>query len=174
LSEPITIRAATIDDVAAINALYNHEIANGTASYDEVEWPFEKRLAWFKAHEVDSQPVLVAEDSGTGEVIGFCSLTLLSDKSGYRFTRENTIIIRPDYHRRGIGRALLTALLDEARRLGLRLIVALVTSTNEGSIGLHEALGYRVTGTLENAGYKFGEWHSTVYLQLDLGEPGQR
>jgi phosphinothricin acetyltransferase len=171
VEESICIRAAGVGDVEAINALYNYEIRTGVASFDEVEWPYARRLAWFKAHETDAQPVLVAEDTTTGEVIGFCSLTVMSDKSGYRFTRENTIIIRPEYHRRGIGRAMLTALLDEARKLGLRLIVALVTSTNEGSIELHKALGYRYMGTLENAGYKFGQWHSTVYLQIDLGDP---
>ena len=173
MDRAITIRTATAGDVAAINALYNYEIVNGVASFDEVEWPLERRRAWFKVHQSGSQPVLVAEDAG-GEVIGFASLTLLSDKTGYRFTRENTVILRPDYHRRGIGRALMTALIEEARAAGLRLIVALVTSTNEGSIALHEALGYRVMGTLENAGYKFGEWHSTMYLQLDLGDPADR
>jgi phosphinothricin acetyltransferase len=168
----IRIRPATRDDVAAINALYNYEIRTGTASFDEVEWPHERRLSWFEAHQHDCQPVLVAEDTNTGEVIGFTSLTLVSDKTGYRFTRENTIIITPAYHRRGIGRALLGALIDEARALGLRLIVALITHTNQGSIELHQALGYRYMGTLENAGYKFDQWHSTVYMQLDLRDEG--
>lgn len=168
----LVVRAATWGDIEAVNALYNYEIRTGTASYDEVEWSYERRRAWFEAHQQDCQPVLVAEDSRTGEVVGFASLTLFSDKTGYRFTRENTVIIRPDYHRRGIGRALLAALIEEARSEGLRLIVALVTSTNEGSIRLHESLGYSVMGTLHNAGHKFGQWHSTTYLQLDLGQRG--
>jgi phosphinothricin acetyltransferase len=166
----IRIRAATFHDVGAINELYNYEIRTGTASYDEVEWPYERRREWFEAHQTDAQPVFVAEDASTGKVIGFASLTLMSDKTGYRFTRENTVIITPAYHRQGIGRALLAALLDEARAQGLRLIVALVTSTNHGSIELHKAMGYEVMGTLRNAGYKFGQWHSTVYLQIDLQE----
>lgn len=165
------IRDSTIDDVEAINALYNYEIANGTASFDEVEWPFERRLAWFALHQFESQPVLVAEDPANGEVVGFASLTQLSDKTGYRFTRENTVIIRPDWQGKGVGRAIMAALIEQARILELRLIVALVTDTNEASIGLHQALGYEVMGTLKNAGYKFGKWHSTVYLQLDLGDP---
>ena len=70
----------------------------------------------------------------------------------------------------GIGRALMEALLAEARRAGLRLIVALVSSSNAASIELHRQLGYEVMGTLKNAGYKFGQWHSTVYLHLDLQE----
>lgn len=166
----INIRPATLDDVGAINDLYNYEIANGVASFDEVEWPYERRLDWFERHQRDAQPVLVAEDTSAGTVIGFSSLTLMSDKTGYRFTRENTVILRPDYHRMGIGRALMEALLAEARRAGLRLIVALVSSSNAASIELHRQLGYEVMGTLKNAGYKFGQWHSTVYLQLDLQE----
>ena len=153
-------------------SLLNSSVRTGTASFDEVEWSYERRLAWFEAHQHDCQPVLVAEDTASGEVIGFTSLTLVSDKTGYRFTRENTVIITPAYHRRGIGRALLGALIDEARDLGLRLIVALITHTNQGSIELHRALGYRYMGTLENAGYKFGQWHSTVYMQLDLRDEG--
>lgn len=166
---PVIIRPATVADVAAINALYNYEIRTGVASFDEVEWPHERRAAWFEAHQSDAQPVFVAEDDA-GDVIGFASLTLMSDKSGYRFTRENTVIITPAWHGKGVGRALMSALIFEARRLGLRLLVALVTSTNEASIRLHQSLGYEVMGTLRNAGYKFDQWHSTVYLQLDLFE----
>jgi len=168
----VRVRAALVGDVEAINGLYNYEIVNGVATWDEVEWPFARRMAWFEAHQADAQPVFVAETAG--EVIGFSSLTLLSDKSGYRFTRENTVIVRPDWHGKGVGKALMTALLAEARSLGLRLIIASVTSTNEASIGLHRSLGYEVVGELRNSGYKFGEWLSTTYLQLDLGDPATR
>jgi phosphinothricin acetyltransferase len=148
MDDSITIRPAVVADVAAINELYNYEIRTGVASFDEVEWPFERRLAWFEAHQSDAQPVLVAEDRGSGEVIGFASLTLMSDKTGYRFTRENTVILRPEYHRRGIGRAIMSALIDAARAAGLRLIGAVGTSTNVGSLELHKALGYEYMGTL--------------------------
>jgi phosphinothricin acetyltransferase len=167
----VRIRPAEAADVEAINALYNYEIVNGVATWDEEEWPLERRMAWFRAHQADAQPVLVAEEAANGDLLGFASLTLLSDKSGYRYTRENTVIVRPGWQGKGIGRALMIALLEEARRLGLRLIVASVTSTNEASIGLHRSLGYEVMGTMNNAGFKFGAWHSTTYLQLDLGEP---
>ena len=166
----VRFRAARAADIVAINALYNYEIVHGVATWDEAEWPLARRVAWFEAHQGDAQPVFVAE-AADGEVVGFSSLTLLSDKSGYRHTRENTVIVRPDWHGKGVGKALMVALLEDARRLGLRLIIASITSTNEASIGLHHSLGYEVVGELRNSGYKFGQWLSTTYMQLDLGDP---
>lgn len=169
----IHIRAATGDDVAAINALYNHEIRVGVATWDETPWPVEKRLAWFNDHQDDAQPVLVAVDAG-GDVIAYASLTRYSSLSGYRYTRENTIIVAPGSQGQGVGAMLLSALIEKARRLGLRLIVASITTTNEASLALHRRLGYQDMGVLYHAGFKFGEWQSTCYLQLDLGPPGER
>lgn len=163
------IRPATPADLPAINRIYNDEVLRGTATWDTEPWSEQRRLAWWEAHADPTQPVLVLARGET--VLGFAYLTRMSDKPGWRFTREDTIYLDPAARRQGLGRLLLGELLRSARELGLRTIVASITSTNEPSIRLHTALGFTPVGTLRNAGYKFGRWLDTTYFQLDLGEP---
>jgi phosphinothricin acetyltransferase len=165
----LAIRPAAEADLEAINRIYNHEILHGTATWDTELWSMERRRAWWASHSDPLQPVLVAETPDG--VVGFAYLTLMSEKPGWRFTREDTIYLDPPARGRGIGRLLLGALLEEARRIGVRSVVASITSSNTASIRLHEAFGFTRVGTLRNAGYKFGAWLDTCYYQLDLGEP---
>jgi phosphinothricin acetyltransferase len=163
----LKIRPATVADLEAINRIYNQEIEHGTATWDTEPWTLERRRAWWAEHSGPLQPVIVAED-GTG-VVGFAYLTLMSQKHGWRFTREDTIYIGEGARGRGVGAALLGALLEEARAIGVRLVVASITSTNEVSIRLHRRFGFEMVGTLRNAGYKFDRWMDTSYMQVDLG-----
>ena len=165
----VTIRPATEADLEAINRIYNHEIAHGTATWDIEPWSMERRRDWWASHSDPLQPVIVAERDGT--VVGFAYLTYMSQKVGWRFTREDTIYIDESCRGQGLGRVLLGATLDAAREIGARLIVASITSTNEASINLHRQFGFEVMGTLRNAGYKFERWLDTTYMQVDLGEP---
>lgn len=167
MPESVYIRPATADDLPAINRIYNDEIRTGTATWDEDPWTMAQREAWFAGHDA-TQPVLVAQ-APNGDVAGFAYLSLVSAKSGWRFTREDTIYMDPAYRGKGIGRLLLTTLLEEAKAIGLRLIIASITWDNAASIGLHRELGFEVVGTLHNAGFKFGRWIDTTYMQLDLG-----
>jgi L-amino acid N-acyltransferase len=165
----ISIRPAEERDLSEINRIYNREIEFGTATWDTEPWPLERRREWWAGHSDSLQPVLVAEVGGA--FAGFAYLTLMSQKHGWRFTREDTIYIDEAYRGQGVGKALLAAILDEARELGVRLVVASITSTNETSIRLHQQFGFEAMGTMHNAGYKFGRWMDTTYMQLDLGEP---
>lgn len=164
------IRPAREADLPAINRIYNGEILRGIATWDTEPWSEARRAAWWAAHADGLQPVLAAE-SAAGELLGFAYLTFVSDKPGWRFTREDTIYLDPAARGLGLGRRLLAALLEEARRIGVRTVLASITSTNTPSIRLHERLGFERVGTLRNAGYKFGQWLDTCYYQLDLGEP---
>ena len=165
----LKIRHATSADLEAINRIYNREIEQGTATWDIEPWSMEQRRGWWAEHRGALQPVMVAEDA-TG-VVGFAYLTLMSQKAGWRFTREDTVYVDERARGQGVGMALLGALLEEARAIGVRLVVASITSTNEVSIRLHERFGFEMVGTLRNAGYKFGTWMDTSYMQVDLGEP---
>lgn len=162
------IRDARLDDLETINRIYNEAIGTSTATWDEEPWTIEKRQAWFDEHGALS-PVLIAEVSGTA--VGFAGLTRMSQKSGWRFTREDTIYLETAARGQGIGRLLLAELLERARAIGIRLVVASISSDNAASLALHAGLGFETVGELRNAGYKFGQWQSTMYLQCDLGEP---
>jgi len=111
--------------------------------------------------------VLVADLPDT-PVAGFGYLSLYKTRLGFRFTREDTVYVRPECHRLGVGRALLAALLDEARRLEVHAVVARIDATNEASIALHCALGFDVTGEERETGHKFGTWRSLVQMQIVL------
>ncbi len=165
MADSVSIRPATEADLAAIQRIYNHAILNTTATWDEEPWPMQKREDWWAEHRRrgPEQPVVVAEAQGA--VVGFAYLTLMSQKSGWRFTRENTIYVDEPWRRHGVGRVLLAALLEEANRIGVRLVVASITSDNEASIALHAEFGFEVVGTLRDAGWKFGRRHSTTYMQ---------
>jgi phosphinothricin acetyltransferase len=163
----LNVRHAVLTDMEAINAIYNHEIVHGTATWDTEPWTMAQRAAWWDEHSDPVQPVIVAEDASG--VVGFAYLTLMSKKHGWRFTREDTIYVDDRARGKGVGSVLLQALLEEARGIGVRLVVASITSSNEVSIRLHERFGFEVVGVLRNAGYKFGEWMDTTYLQVDLG-----
>lgn len=165
----IVVRPATEADLEAINAIHNPEIAHGTATWDTVPWSIEERRDWFREHDA-MNPILVADHMG--QVVGFAYVTLVSRKHGWRFTREDTIYIAENFRGLKVGERLLDALLDVLRDLGVRLVIASITSSNEASINLHRKFGFEIMGEMKNAGYKFGEWLSTTYMQLDLGEPG--
>ncbi|MEX0782076.1 MAG: N-acetyltransferase family protein [Dehalococcoidia bacterium] len=162
----VTVRPAAAGDIEAIQRIYNDAILTTTATWDEEPWPLERRLAWWQDHNNPLEPILVAEVDGS--VAGFAYLTRMSAKSGWRFTRENTIYIDADWRGRGVGRVLLTGLLGEARRIGVHLVVASITDENEASIKLHASLGFETVGTLREAGYKGGRRLNTCYMQLVL------
>ena len=162
----VFVRQAVDADVEAIQRIYNDAILTTTATWDEEPWTWERRLAWWQDHNNPAEPIIVAE--AEGHVVGFAYLTRMSAKSGWRFTRENTIYIDAQWRGRGVGRVLLTGLIDEARRIGIHLVVASITNENVASIQLHESLGFEMVGTFREAGYKFGRRLDTCYMQLVL------
>lgn len=160
------IRPATQADCLAINAIYNHHVLAGTATYQEETDTLEQREVWFRLHGA-KHPVFVATDS-QGRVIGWASLSPFHARSAYRHTVENSIYLQPEFQRQGIGSALLEKLIEKARSLGHRQIVALISSDQPGSIRLHEKFRFRRVGRLEDVGLKFGRWLSVEYWQFTL------
>jgi phosphinothricin acetyltransferase len=159
-----TIRPATAADLPAINAIYNREVREGVATWDEAPWTTEDRARWFAEHTADpTQPVLVTERDGA--VAGFACLSLLSSRTGYRFTREDTLYIEPAYHRRGLGIALLDALIAHARADGMHALVAKIEAGNAASLALHARCGFTHAGAQPELGFKFGRWLDLVTMQ---------
>ena len=159
------IRPATAADLPEINRVYNDEILHRVATWDEEAWSLERRAAWFAEHD-ELTPVLVGEFGG--RFVGFCYLSYCSAKSGWRFSREDTIYLDPAFHGQGFGNLLLGALLARAAELGLNHILASIESNNVGSLRLHTKHGFEVIGTQRQAGFKFGRWLDTTLMQRVL------
>jgi phosphinothricin acetyltransferase len=164
------IRPSEDADIAAIAAIYGHHVLHGVASFEEVPPPVEE-IARRRGDIVGrGLPYLVAERAGS--VLGYCYAGPFRPRSAYRYTLEDSIYIAPGEVGRGIGRALLQAVLDQSTQLGYRQMVAVIGGSDTvASIRLHTALGFAPVGTLNGIGYKFGGWVDTVLMQKPLG-PG--
>ena len=161
------IREATREDLPGILEIYNEAVVNSTATYDYEPRTMEAQEEWFDAHLRDRYPVWVALDE-EGRVLGWSSLSTFHDRPGYRFTAENSVYIAPDHRGKGIGRQLMSPLIESARRMGLHAIIAGVDTGNAASLRFHERLGFVQVGHLRQVGYKFDRWLDVVYLELLL------
>jgi L-amino acid N-acyltransferase YncA len=166
----VLIRAATPADIGRIAQIYADAVRNGTASF-ELEPPDEAEMLRRQRALLDGgYPYLVALRDG--EVQGYAYAGAYRPRPAYRFSVENSIYVARDAHRRGIGRALMERLIDEAQARGYRQMIAVIGDSSQvPSIGLHQRLGFRLVGTLEAVGFKHGRWLDTVLMQRPLG-PG--
>lgn len=160
------IRIAQIEDVPALRDIYNYEILNNTASFDDEEKSMEDRLAWFHAH-TGKYRLLVYEENE--EILGYASLSQYRPRGAYDHTAEISVYVRKDSQGRSIGSALMKELLKQAKEERLfEEIVSLVTASNEVSNKLHDKFGFRLVGVLSNVGKKFGKKLSVNIYQLSI------
>jgi len=166
----VSIRPATLADVPAITRIYAQSVSTGTASF-ELEPPDEAEMARRMQALFDGgYPYIVAEIGGA--IAGYAYAGSYRPRPAYRFSVEDSIYVDPSAQRRGAGRLLLERLIEECERRGFRQMVAVIgDSAQTPSIELHRALGFRMVGTVENVGYKFGRWLDSVNMQRALG-PG--
>ena len=166
----VSIRPATLADIPAITRIYAQSVSTGTASF-ELEPPDEAEMARRMQALLDGgYPYIVAEIGGA--IAGYAYAGSYRPRPAYRFSVEDSIYVDPKAQRRGAGRLLLAHLIEECERRGFRQMVAVIgDSAQMPSIELHRALGFRMVGTVENVGYKFGRWLDSVNMQRGLG-PG--
>ena len=164
----VSIRPAQPRDLAAITRIYDHAVRLGTASF-ELEPPDEKEITRrYESLLAGPYPYLVAELGGG--VAGYAYAGPYRARPAYHWTVEDSIYIAPQAHRRGIGRALLDRLIAESEAGGFRQMIAVIgDSANAASIELHRAAGFRMVGTFDNVGFKFGRWLDSVLMQRPLG-----
>lgn len=170
-SVPVRVRDSRDADVPAITAIYAHWVLHGLASF-ELDPPdaaeIDRRRAAVLA---GSYPYLVADD-GDGTVLGYAYASAYRTRPAYRFAVEDSVYVGPGAGRRGVGRALLPALLGRLEAGGWRQVVAVIgDSGNLPSIGLHLACGFRHAGVLPAVGWKHGRWVDSVLMTRPLG-PG--
>ena len=165
----LKIRAAQLDDVPAILAIYNDAVLHTTASWDYEPSTLEQRTHWFEQHVEEGLPVLVAVNADEA-VIGWGSLSKFRDRIGYQFTVEHSVYVADGQRRQGVGRQPVLALIDAARALGKHVIIGGTDASNEASIELHRALGFEEVAHIKQVGYKFDRWLDLIFLQKILDE----
>lgn len=162
----VQIDRAAESDLEGITAIYNDVIASSTAIFSDDPVSIENRREWLAERQARGFPVLVAREQGA--VLGFGSFGDFRAWPGYRTTVEHTVHVAAGHRRRGIGALLVRALIDEARALGMHMMIAGVVSTNEASLALHRRLGFVEVARLPEIARKFDEWLELVLLQLAL------
>ena len=164
----LDVRAAGIDDLAAITAIYGHAVLHGTGTF-ELDPPDATDMAARHARVVaGGYPYLVATDGQ--RLLGFAYAYAYRDRPAYRFTVEDSIYVAAETRGRGVGKALLRALIERTVSAGFRQMVAVIgDSANIGSIRLHQAAGFRMAGQIASCGWKAGGWLDVVLMQRALG-----
>ena len=158
------IHPASRADLRAIHEIYNDAVLNTTASYDYEPRTMEYRVAWFENHAEQRLPIFVAK-ADDGQVVGWSSLSRYHDRKGYQFTVENSVYVAAVHRGRGVGKMLVPPLIESARALGLRAIIAAIDAENQPSIRLHIRFGFERVGHFKQVGFKFGRWLDVVYLE---------
>jgi L-amino acid N-acyltransferase YncA len=168
------IRPAKPSDIPAITRIYADAVTHGTASF-ELEAPIEPEMAR-RMNDLTSKgfPYIVAESGG--ELAGYAYAGPFRARPAYRLTVENSVYVAPGSHRRGIGRALLAALIEASEKAGHRQMIAVIgdSTKQQASIALHAAAGFKHIGILPDTGFKHGRWLDTVLMQRAIGAGGTR
>lgn len=160
------IRPAQPADLPAIVEIYNEAVVGTTASWALEPVTLADREAWLARQVAADQPVLAVEEDGV--VVGFASYGPFRPQGGYAHTVEHSIYIMAGHRASGLGRLLLSTLIDAARSNGVHTMVGVIDGANAESIAFHERLGFAVSGRLPEVGRKFGRWLDVVFVTLIL------
>jgi phosphinothricin acetyltransferase len=174
-SAPVHVRLATLADADAIRAIYNKEVLESTVTFDLVARSRADQERWLDEHS-GAYLAIVAEDAdgagadtgtsmATGAVVGFASLAPYRSRPAYSTTVEDSVYVRRDRQRRGVGRLLLSALVGLATDHGFHTVIARIVDGHEASIALHRAVGFEMVGIEREVGRKFGRWLDVAVMQ---------
>ncbi|HNS11487.1 MAG TPA: N-acetyltransferase family protein [Bacteroidia bacterium] len=158
----LNIRPATEYDLTAMLEIYNESVLNSNATFDTEPRSHQAQMSWFKQHK-KNHPVLVAEQDD--QIIGWASLSPFSDRCAYDTTVEVSIYIHKDHRGKGMGIKLLKIITLEGQKVGNHTIISRITQGNDVSIHIHEKLGYRHVGVMEEVGFKFAKFQNVHIMQ---------
>jgi phosphinothricin acetyltransferase len=173
ISAPL-VRPMSPADAGAVLAIFQAGLDGGDASFETEapSWPgFDgTRLPAHRLVAVDAGTNVggdanVGDVGGGGGVLGWAAVTAVSWRSVYRGVVEHSVYVDPAAQGRGVGRALLLALIDSTEAAGIWTIQSGVFPENASSLALHAACGFRVVGTRERIGRHLGRWRDVVLIE---------
>jgi L-amino acid N-acyltransferase len=156
----------------AILDIFNEAIANSTALYDYKPRTIESMAPWFATKRLNNFPVIGLENDA-GELLGFASYGTFRAFPAFKYTVEHSIYIQKDHRGKGLGALLLPAISAEAESRQVHVMVGAIDASNRASIALHEKFGFKHSGTVREAGFKFGRWLDLAFYQKILKTPDQ-
>jgi phosphinothricin acetyltransferase len=160
-----SIRLASEADSAPIAAIYAPFCEATPVSFEETA-PTAAEMAGRIRKVLQQYPWLVLDDGGG--VAGYAYASKHRERPAYRWSVDVSVYVDPAYRRRGVGRALYSALFALLRFQGYFKAYAGVTLPNAGSVGLHTAVGFAQVGVYRGVGFKYGSWHDVAWYQLSL------
>ncbi len=153
-----------------ILAIFNHAILNTTALWEYKARTMETMKTWFETKAAGNFPIIGAIDE-SGKLIGFASYGTFRPWAAYKYSVEHSVYLRNDQQGKGVGKIFMQELIKRAKHQGYHTIIGAIDADNKSSIAFHEKLGFEYSGTIKQAGYKFGRWLDFVFYQLILETP---
>ena len=155
-----------------ILAIFNEAIANSTALYDYAPRTEEMMRAWFAGKEEGGFPV-IGMVTPAGELMGFGSYGTFRAWPAYKYTVEHSLYVAVKFRGQGVGKRLLQEIIRHAEGQGYQLLVGGIDSQNVVSKELHRKFHFIHSGTIREAGFKFGRWLDLEFHQLILATPAE-
>jgi len=165
----ILVRPSTEADIPAMLAIYAHHIQRGLGEFDVEPLHADDIKRRRKNMLKRRLPHLVAEQNGM--VIGYAYAVPFRKRPAYRYAVKHSIYVHADHLHSGVGRRLLSALIEACAGAGYRQMIAYIDVANAPSQHLHEAFGFERAGLLKGVGFKYGRWTDSILMQRALG-PG--
>lgn len=163
------IRESSEKDLKDILEIYNDAILNTTSIYAYKIQNLEEKKQWYEKKKQDGYPLLVFEESG--RVVGFATFGPFREWPAYKYTIEHSIYVHKDYRNKGIATRLMKEIIKIANEREYATLVAGIDAANEVSIKMHEKMGFKYSGKVTKAGFKFGKWLDLAFYQLNLAGP---
>lgn len=165
-----TIRLAAQSDVPGILEIYSPFILETAVTFEETV-PDEESF-WKRIQEIMTElPFLVCEIDG--RIAGYAYASGYRSRASYRWAKEVSVYVHPDFHRKRVAQALYTSLNEMVRYQGIADLLAIITMPNESSVAFHEQFGYRKCGEFSKVGYKLGQWQNVGWFELFLQDEAQ-
>jgi phosphinothricin acetyltransferase len=171
----ITIRLAEQRDVPGILEIYTPFILHTAVTFEEIV-PDEDSF-WKRIQEIMNElPFLVCEIDG--RIAGYAYASAYRSRASYRWSKEVSVYVHPDFHRKKVAHALYTSLHEMVRFQGIANLLAIITMPNEASVAFHEFFGYRKSGEFSKVGFKLNQWQNVgwfeLFIQNENAEPKER
>lgn len=159
------IRLAEEQDVPGILEIYTPFILHTAVTFEETV-P-EEDTFWERIQLIMTElPFLVCEIDG--RIAGYAYASGYRTRASYRWTKEVSVYVHPDFYRRKVAHALYTSLNEMVRYQGIACLLAIITIPNEPSVTFHESFGYRKCAEFPKVGYKLNQWQNVGWFELFL------